>query len=185
VRAAIPAQECTDDYDKPKQDRLNCLRQDQNRLGSTMAQGDVRQVEQGRPVRWPRVQDFKHRLEVTVQIDRWSREAIKGEGVIAIIPPPVRDTVRQPHGVASLHRQPLTIDLRRQGARSDYTLLIFKMMNVQRRPLPVRRKRSPKPEHWLPIARLTPDFKNFTGVLVGESQRCLTGQHCCRFHSYA
>jgi len=84
----------------------------QDRLGSTMAHGNVGQVEQRRPVRRSRVDDFEHGLEVAIEIDRRTRVALKGEWLIAVVPPSVRNPARKAHSAARPDRQPLTIDVR-------------------------------------------------------------------------
>jgi hypothetical protein len=71
ARTAVPPQDHAEEYDNSKQERLNCSRQHQNRLGFAVRQGDVSQVEQWRAVGRPRVHDFKHRLKVAIQVDRW------------------------------------------------------------------------------------------------------------------
>jgi hypothetical protein len=42
-----------------------------------MPQGDVRQIEQRRPVRCPRVHDFEYGLQVSIQVDDRTRAALE------------------------------------------------------------------------------------------------------------
>jgi hypothetical protein len=177
LSTAIPPQEGTNGNYNSKQERLNHWRHDQHSLGSTMAQGDMGQIEQRRSVRWACVHDLEHGLKVTIQINCRPRVSLEDQQLIAVIPPSVWDAMWEPYGFARSKGQSLTIDLRRQGARSDHSLFILDVMNVQRRALPMRRQGAPNSQHHFPVALLTPDLQNLTGVPAGQPQSRRTCRH--------
>jgi hypothetical protein len=143
-----------------------------------MAQRDVGQIEQRRPVRRACVHDLKHGLKVTIEVNCRPHVALEGEWLIAVIPPSVRDAMWKPYGFARSKGQSQTIDLRRQGARSDHSLFILNVMNVQRRALPMCRQGTPNFQQHFPVALLTPDLQNLAGMSIGQSQSRRTHRHC-------
>jgi hypothetical protein len=78
-----------------------------------MTQGNVCEIEQWRPIRRTRVHDLEHGLQVPIQIHDRTRAALKGQWLIALIPPSVWYPTREPHGSAGPRVKPLTIDLHR------------------------------------------------------------------------
>ena len=98
-----------------------------------MAQGDVRQIEQRRPVRRARVDDFEHGLYVSIQINGRSRAALECQWLILLIPPSMWYAVREPHGLAGPCVDTLATGHHREGAGGDPSLFILEVMNVQGR----------------------------------------------------
>ena len=78
-----------------------------------MTQGNVRQIEQWRPIRGTRVHNLEHGLEVPIQINHWTRAAFEGQRLIALIPPSVRYPAREAHCLARPGVKPITVDLHR------------------------------------------------------------------------
>jgi len=143
-----------------------------------MPQGDMGQIEQRRSVRRACVHHLEHGLKVTIQVNCRPRVALEAEWLVAVIPPSVWDAMWEPYGFARSKGESLTIDLRGQGARSDHSLFILDVMNVQRGALPMRRQGAPESQHRFPVARLTSDLQNLTGVPVGQLQSRRTRRHC-------
>jgi hypothetical protein len=148
---------------------LNQGRHDQNGLRSTVAKRDVGQIEQWRTVRRSGVHHFEHSLKIRIEIHCRPRAALECERLITVIPPPVRNPVRQSDGFARPKGKPLTIHLRRQGARGDEALFILKVMNVQWRALPMSWYGPAKSKHRFSVAFLTPDLQDLTCVSVDQS----------------
>jgi hypothetical protein len=140
-------------------------------LRSTVAQGEVGQIERRRSVGRAGVHDLEHGLEIAIQITSRPRVALEGEELIALIPPPMRDATWQPYGFTRPKGQPLPIDLRRQRASGDPALFIFQVMNMQRRALPSRRQSAPESEHDFSVALLTSDLEDLAGMPVCQPQR--------------
>ena len=98
-----------------------------------MAYCDVRQIEQRRPVRRARVDDFKHGLNVSIQINGRSREALECQWLIPLIPPSMWYAAREPHRLAGPGVDTLATGQHRQGAGGDPSFFILEVMNVQGR----------------------------------------------------
>ncbi len=107
-------------------------------LGPPMAQGDVCQVEQGRPVASTRIHDLEYGLEVSIQINQRTRGALECQRLAALVPPAMGYPAREPYGLAEPCVNALATDLDRQGAGRNHALLILEVMNVQEGSILVR-----------------------------------------------
>ena len=85
-----------------------------------MTKYDVSEEEQRRPVRRARVHHLEYCLEVTIKIDRRTREAFENQHLISVIPPAMWNSPREPDSLARPDGHPPTINFRRQRASRDH-----------------------------------------------------------------
>jgi len=121
---------------------LNRARDDQSELRVPMAMEDMGHVKHRRPPLRSGVEHFEERLEISVQIHRGRRDALKHQFLVAVIPPPMRAPDGKSRATASLNLKGLSVQRSGEDAANHFALFVLGKMNVKRRTLPVRWKRS-------------------------------------------
>ena len=88
---------------------MNRARDDQSQLRVPMAMEDMRHVKQRRPSLRSGVDHFEECLEVSVQINRGRRDALKHQFLVAVIPLPMRAPDGKTRATAGLNLKRLSV----------------------------------------------------------------------------
>jgi hypothetical protein len=88
------------------------------------------------------VEHFEEGLKVSVQIDCGRRNALKHQFLVAVIPPTMPAPDGKTRVTAGLHLKNLSVQRSGEDAGNHFALFVFGEMDVERRALLVRRKRS-------------------------------------------
>jgi hypothetical protein len=87
------------------------------------------------------VEHFEEGLKVSVQIDCGRRDALKHQFLVAVIPPTMLAPDGKTRVTAGLNLKNLSVQRSGEDAGNHFALFVLGEMNVERRALPMRRKR--------------------------------------------
>ncbi len=155
-------------------------RDDQNQLRVPMAMEDMGHVKHRRPSLGSGVDHFEERLEVSVQINRGRRDALKQQFLVAVIPPPMRAPDGKMCATAGLHLKNLSAQRSGEDAGNHFAAFFLGKMDVQWRTLPVRWKRSRQMQFFDALrGPYTTEREPFATVFKIDRQGWCFGFHHC------
>ena len=103
---------------------------------------DMRHVKHRRSSLRSGVDHFEERLEVSVQINRGRRNALKHQFPVAVIPPTMLAPAGKTRVTAGLNLKGLSVQRSGEDAGNHFAMFVLGKMDVKRRALPMRRERS-------------------------------------------
>ena len=157
---------------------MNRARDDQSQLRVPMAMEDMGHVKHRRPSLRSGVEHFEECLEVSVQINRGRSDTLKHQFLVAVIPPPMRTADGKPRAPTGLNLNGLSVQRGGEDAGDYFALFVLGKMDVERRALPVRRKRSRQMQFFDAVRVSDPTEREpFAGVFDLNRQGWFAGLH--------
>ena len=145
-----------------------------------MAMEDMGHVKHRRSSLRAGVEHFEERLEVSVQINRRRRDALKHQFLVAVIPPPMRAPDGKTRATASLNPKGLSVQRSGEDAGNHFAMFVLGKMDMEWRTLPMRRERS-RQMQFFDAVRIpdTTERESFASVFDLDRQGWFFGLHHC------
>jgi hypothetical protein len=130
----------------------------------------MREVEQRWTTRFSGVDHFEDGLQISVEVDDGTGQAIERQRLSPGIPPSMWDAARQSRHVARLYLDAVATDLRGQSTRSHDALLVFEVMDVHRWALSMRRQGASQLEERRSVLVTAAQLEDLAGMSVLQSK---------------
>jgi AcrR family transcriptional regulator len=135
-----------------------------------MTQHDMREIEQGGPIRPPGIHHLKDRLKTSIEVYGRVHDAFELQGFFALVPPAVRRALREQYGFARPDIDASTANNRGQAARGHTSFFNLIVVDVHRRAFAVGRNRTANFEDVDAITLSPSDRQNLVGVPIVQAE---------------